>query len=202
MQATYADVFRPTAGRSALAYDVSLILAGSVLLALTGRVSFYLPISPVPITGQTFAVLLAGALLGPVRGPAAVVAYLCEGACGLGVFASGNCGLAYLLGPTGGYLLGFVPAAWLTGVLAQKGWDRRFWTTVLAMTAGTALILLAGSAWLACFVGAASALRLGVLPFVVGDIIKVLAAALLLPSGWKLLERFQAGRKRKRPPQF
>ena len=186
MQLTYADVFRPAAKSRALAYDLLLVLGGSVFVALMARVSVYLPVSPVPITGQTFAVLLVGALLGPRRGAAAMVAYLCEGAAGLPVFA-GGAGLAYMLGPTGGYLAGFVAAAWVVGWLAQRGWDRRFWSTVLAFSAGTAVIFIAGFTWLACIVGPGAAWLLGVEPFVIGAVVKILSAAGLLPTGWKLL---------------
>ena len=190
MHLTYADLFRPSARASALTYDVLLVLGGSVLLGLMARVAVYLPFSPVPVTGQTFAVLLIGALLGPWRGAAAVIAYLFEGAIGLPVFAAGNCGIVYMLGPTGGYLLGFILAAWATGWLARRGWDRHLLSTAMAMTIGSAIILLCGAMWLGCMIGIKKALLAGALPFLPGDAFKIAAAALLLPGGWKLLRAF------------
>jgi len=187
MHPTYADVFRPSARTGALVYDVLSVLGGSVLLALMGQIAFY-PFGPVPVTGQTFAVLLIGALLGPWRGAAAVAGYLLEGAAGLPVFAHGNCGIAYMLGPTGGYLLAFVPAAWVTGWLGRRGWDRRLLSTVAAMTIGSAIILLCGAMWLGCLIGIKKAFLAGVLPFLPGEALKIAAAGLLLPGGWKLLK--------------
>lgn len=183
--ATYADVLRPAARARALAYDLALALAGAVLLAASAQLALW--IGPVPITAQTFAVVLLGALLGSRRGTAAVAAYLAEGAAGLPVFASGGASLAYIAGPTGGYLVGFLPAAWIAGRLAERGWDRRFLSTVAAMAAATALIYVTGAAWLSTYVGPRAALTAGVLPFLPGDLAKVLLAAAALPAGWKLL---------------
>ena len=185
---TAADLFRPNDRVGAWAYNVTLAVAGSVLLAVSARVSFTLPFFPaVPVTGQTFAVLLLGALLGPRLGSATVGLYLLQGAAGLPVFARGG-GLAYMAGPTGGYLAGFLAAAWTVGTLARRGWDRRFLTTVAAMSLGTVLILGIGAVWLAVLLGPARALSAQVL-FLPGAVLKILAAALLLPIGWKLLGR-------------
>jgi biotin transport system substrate-specific component len=170
-----------------LIYDVLLVLGGSALLGLMGQIAFYPPLSPVPVTGQTFAVLLIGALLGPWRGVAAIVAYLLQGALGLPVVASGGCGIAYMLGPTGGYLLGFIVAGWATGWLARRGWDRHLLSTAAAMTIGSAIILLCGAMWLGCMIGIREAFVAGVLPFLPGDAFKIAAAAILLPGGWNLL---------------
>lgn len=184
---TYADILRPAAKRHALVYDAALILGGSLFIALSARVALHLPFSPVPITGQTFAVLLTGALLGSRRGALSLLAYLAEGLAGLPVFSAGRAGLAHLLGPTGGYLLGFVAAAWLTGRLAERGWDRRPLTAALAMLAGNVALYLPGLAWLAAFVGPAKAPALGLYPFIVGDLLKIALATALLPAGWKVL---------------
>ncbi|MFN4183064.1 MAG: biotin transporter BioY, partial [bacterium] len=119
-----------------LAGDVLLILSGSVFIGLMAQISFVLPFTPVPITGQTFAVLSVGALLGSRRGVLTVAVYLMEGILGLPFFAGGSSGLARLLGPTGGYLIGFLPCAWVTGYLCERGWDRKVRTAVLAMLAG------------------------------------------------------------------
>lgn len=144
MQLTLADIFRPKEQTTGLIYDILLILAGSAFIALTAQVSFN--IGPVPITGQTFGVLLTAALLGSKRGLAAVAAYLIEGAfMNLPVFASATFGAAVLAGPTGGYLLGFLPAAFVVGWLAERGWDRSFGKTVVAMILGNLIIYAIGA---------------------------------------------------------
>ena len=184
----YADILRPTVRRSAWLYDAALVLAGSLLIALSAQVAILLPFSPVPVTGQTLAVLLVGALLGSRRGSLAVLTYVVQGLAGLPVFAGGAFGLVRLLGPTGGYLVGFVAAAFLVGLLAERGWDRRVSTTAAAMTLGNLVIYATGALWLAAFVGGLDqALALGVAPFIPGDLLKIGAAALLLPAGWRLL---------------
>jgi len=189
MRVTYADVLRPAAKRNALAYDLVVVVAGSVFIALTAQMSFRLPWTIIPITGQTLGVLLVGALLGSKRGLAAVTAYLLEGASGLPVFAAGGCGTAYLLGPTGGYLAAFLPAAWLVGLLAQRGWDRSMVKAIAAMLLGNLVIYVGGVAWLSVLVGVKEALLAGVGPFVIGDAIKIVMAAFMLPAGWKVLRR-------------
>lgn len=188
---TYADLARPADRQKALIYDLTLVMGGSVLLALCARVSFYL--GAVPTTGQTFGVLLIGALLGSRRGTLAVAAYLGEGAAGLPVFASGMAGIPYMLGPTGGYLLGFLPAAWLAGALAERGWDKRVGTTLLAMTLSDGVVFAVGLLWLAAATAAAgtadasTVLTVGLLPFLPGEVLKICLATALLPTGWKLL---------------
>jgi biotin transport system substrate-specific component len=176
--------------------DAVLILGGSLLTALMARVEIPLPFTPVPITGQTFAVLLVGAALGSRRGALSMAVYLLEGALGLPVFAGGAAGLARLRGPTGGYLIGFIAAAFVTGWLAERGWDRRPATTALAMLTGNAVIYLFGLPWLAWFVGGflgpKGALALGLLPFVPGDLLKLLLATLAFPSVWLLVRRARA----------
>lgn len=169
-------------------YDSFLVLGGSLLLALSAQIAIPLPFSPVPITGQTFAVLVVGMLFGRWRGAAAVLAYLIEGCAGLPVFAEGKAGLAVLLGPTGGYLVSFVPAAFLVGYLAEKGWDRKIPTTFLAMILGNVIIFGLGAGWLGKFVGTDKALSLGVYPFLIGDAVKIGLATFALPGAWKLLE--------------
>ena len=184
---TVADLLRPCEKRLAGFYDVVLIIGGSLLIGLCAHVKVWLPFSPVPVTGQTFAVLMLGMLLGARRGCLAVLAFIIEGAAGLPVFAVGV-GSAALLGPTGGYLFGFIPAAYVTGRLAEKGWDRRIGTTVLAMVLGNLAIYTFGLIWLGCLTGFNSmVLILGLYPFIAGDLAKIILAAILLPSGWKLL---------------
>ncbi len=185
---TVADVFRPDERTSAVIYDAIIVICGSLLVGLSAQVKIYLPFSPVPITGQTFAVLMLGALLGSRRGGLAMVAYLVEGLMGLPVFASGI-GLAALLGPAGGYLVGFVPAAYIVGRLAEEGWDRRVLTTIAAMIIGDAVLLTFGFAWLAILTDVKTALVAGLISFIPGDILKIAIAAVALPGGWKLLAR-------------
>jgi biotin transport system substrate-specific component len=184
---TYADLIRPTEKRAALAYDTSLIIGGSLLVALAAQISIRLPFSPVPVTGQTLAVLLIGALLGSRRGVWSMIAYLIQGLIGLPVFASGASGPAHVMGPTGGYLVGFIAAAYVTGRLAERGWDRHVMTTSLAMLIGNAIIYGFGLSWLSLYVGK-QAIALGLLPFALGDVIKLALAAAALPFGWKLLK--------------
>ena len=165
--------------------DILLVVAGSLFVAVCSRIE--IPIQPVPITGQTLAVLLLGALLGTKRGSISVVGYLGMGASGLPVFAGGASGAARLIGPTAGYLIGFVAAAVVVGWLSERGWDRRIGTTALAMVAGNLVIYLFGVAWLAQFVGWQRVLSLGVLPFLVGDAVKIGLAAFAMPIGWSLI---------------
>jgi biotin transport system substrate-specific component len=198
---TLADVWRPApaepraAGPRALslAFDLALTLVGSALIALSARIAIPLPFSPVPVTGQTFAVLLVGAALGRWRGAAAVIAYLAEGAAGIPVFAGLNAGPAALVGPTGGYLFGFIPGAWLCGLLAERGWDRRAGTTILSMILGNVAIFAVALPWLARYVGSSNVWAMGFWPFVPGDVVKIGLAAAALPLAWKWLGR-EAGR--------
>jgi biotin transport system substrate-specific component len=185
--ATVADLWRPSEKRLAGFYDVALIFSGSLLIAVCAHIRVLLPFSPVPITGQTFAVLMIGALLGARRGCLAVLAYIAEGVAGLPVFALGV-GPAVLIGPTGGYLFGFIPAVYITGRLAEMRWDRRIRTTVLAMVLGNLVIYSFGLFWLCCLTGFnTNVLFLGLFPFIVGDLMKIILAAIVLPSCWKLL---------------
>ena len=190
---TVIDVFRPDEKISADFYDAIFIICGSLILGLSAQVKVYLPISPVPITGQTFAVLMLAALLGSRRGVLAILAYLAEGALGLPVFA-GGIGLAALIGPTGGYLVGFIAVAYLVGRLAEMGWDRRVSTTIAAMLAGEIVLYTFGVCWLAIMTNIRTALTVGLYPFIVGDILKVILAAAVLPAGWKLLDYLKTKR--------
>ena len=180
---TLADVAWPRAGTL---QNVVLIAGASLLTALAARIAIPVPWSPVPITGQTFAVLLSGAVLGARRGFAAQLLYLAEGAAGLPVFAGGAAGAAVLLGPTGGYLLAFPFAAALTGALAAQGWDRRFVTTAAAMLLGSAVIFALGLALLSRFIPSGRLLAAGLLPFLPGDLIKATLAAIAFPAAWRL----------------
>jgi biotin transporter BioY len=167
--------------------SVGLVVGFSLLTSAAAQV--VIPIGPVPITGQTFAVLLTGALLGSRLGAMAMIAYLIEGASGLPFFQSGTGGIQIILGPTGGYLVAFPAPAFITGAFAEHGWDKRFLSAAAAMAIGSVLILLSGWAWLSQFMPAAVAFQVGVAKFILGDVIKIALAAAVLPSGWLLLKR-------------
>src|SRR6476659_8221435 len=169
--------------------SVSLAVVFSLLTALAAQI--VIPIGPVPITAQTFAVLLTGALLGSRLGAMAMIVYLVEGASGLPFFYGGHGGLTHLLGPTGGYLVAFPAAAFITGAFAENGWDKRFLTAVAAMFAGSAIIIVAGWAWFAFVTHTApgAAFKHSIAPFLMGDVIKIALAASVLPTGWSLLKR-------------
>jgi len=169
--------------------QVGLVIGFSLLTAAAAQV--VIPIGPIPITGQTFAVLLTGALLGSRLGALAMIAYLVEGASGLPFFFGGHFGLAHLVWPTGGYLISFPAAAYITGAFAEHGWDRRFLSAAAMMAIGSAVILFCGWAWFsfAWHTPPMLALAQTVTNLVPGDIIKILLAAAVLPSGWKLVRK-------------
>ena len=169
--------------------DLTLILLGSLFMAVLAQVVIPLPFTPVPITGQTFGVLLVGATLGSKRGAASLTLYLAEGALGLPFFAGGTHGLSVLTGATAGYLLGFIGAAYVIGRLAERGLERSVRTSFIPFLVGTVIIYACGVTWLAVTLGSFSkAIAFGLLPFLIGYIIKLLAAALALPVAWKLIK--------------
>ncbi|MFC1738503.1 biotin transporter BioY [Planctomycetota bacterium] len=197
---TMVDVLLPETRRRTFAYNCFLILGGAFLIALCAHIK--IPLFPVPVTGQTFAILMIAALFGARRGCLSVCAYLAAGAAGLPVFAASPSGIPAFAGPTGGYLVGFVFAAYLVGTLAERGWDRKAGTTVLAMVLGNVVIYAFGLFWLWCLfaagrvsLGGKSLLAAGVYPFVIGDVLKILLAAGILPGGWKLLEGRDTAKK-------
>jgi biotin transport system substrate-specific component len=167
--------------------DLLLITTGALFVAALAQVKIPLPFTPVPLTGQTFAVLLVGAMLGSKRGVASLALYTLMGAVGLPFFAGGASGLAYLSGPTLGYLIGFVVAAYAVGTVAEWGLERSVRTSPVPFLAGTLVIYIFGAGWLAILFGIEKALTLGVLPFIIGDAIKLVLAALALPAAWKLV---------------
>jgi biotin transport system substrate-specific component len=172
-----------------IVHNVILVVVFSVLIALSAQIAIPLPFTPIPITMQTLTVLLTGLLLGSRLGMATLIAYLVEGVVGMPVFTQWGSGIAHLVGPTGGYLIGFVFAAGLVGFLAERGWDRRLWTTLLAMILGNLVIYAFGVGWLSTFLGVGTALAKGMLPFLIGDVIKIALAMVALPGGWALMQR-------------
>jgi len=194
------DVRTDTLMGAALAPLDSTRAAGLAIvfsLFIAASAQFTIPIGAVPITGQTFAVLLTGALLGSRLGAAAVIAYLIEGAVGLPFFAGGGGGIVRFLGPTGGYLVAFPAAAFITGAFAEHGWDKRYETAMAAMAIGSTIIFLGGWAWYAVLTNTppVAAFKLAVLPFLLGDVMKIALAAAVLPTGWALLKRKASGKQ-------
>lgn len=213
---TIATLYRPQSVTAAWIVDISLIMGGAALTALSAQVVIHLNFTPVPITGQTFAVLLAGAALGSVRGALSQLVYVFAGIAGLHVFAGGAHGWSVVVGVTGGYILGFVLAALVVGWLAERGWDRRPLSAAGMLLVGNLAIYAVGLPWLYLSVGAdlcahpffgqyiprlacgnpvALTLYAGLFPFVVGDAIKLLLASSLLPSAWQLVGRLTGARK-------
>jgi biotin transport system substrate-specific component len=190
---TLAAAIWPTAGGSGLrgaARAVILMLAGSVALWLSAKIQ--VPLWPVPMTMQTFVVLTLGIAYGWRLAGATLLLYLAEGAIGLPVFAGSwgeGGGVRHLVGPTAGYLVGFVVAAAVVGYLAERGWDRNPLTAAAAMIVGNLVIYALGIAWLGSLIGTLPALQAGLLPFLLGDAIKVALGAALLPMAWTALRR-------------
>lgn len=170
--------------------DVTVIVASSLVLALSAKIS--VPFYPVPLTMQTFVVIGLGLALGPQRALAAVLLYLGIGAAGLPVFAGTpekGIGLAYMTGPTGGYLLGYIPAALIGGWLAMRGWDRNPFLTLFAALVAGAVIYVPGLLWLGTVIGFDKpVLQYGLYPFIFGDLVKAALAAILFPAAWKAIE--------------
>nr|WP_298684166.1 biotin transporter BioY [uncultured Dongia sp.] len=166
--------------------QAALALIGTLALAVSAHIQ--VPFWPVPMTMQTFVVLMIGAAFGARLAAATVLAYLIEGALGLPVFATGA-GLAYMAGPTAGYLVGFLTAATLVGWFADRGHGRSVMTTLVAFLVGEAVILSLGAGWLAILFGPEKALSAGLLPFLPGEGIKVALACALLPVMWRLARR-------------
>ena len=165
--------------------DMILIVLGALFVAALAQVKVPLPFTPVPLTGQTFAVLLIGATLGSARGAASMALYIVLGTLGMPVFAGGASGLTYLTGATLGYLVGFVIAAYVIGLLAERGLERSVRTSLLPFLLGTIIIYACGVAWLAIVLGSlGQAFMAGVVPFLIGDAIKLVVAAVVLPAAW------------------
>jgi len=183
---------RPTladaVARPAFLTSAAFVLAGAVLTAVLAQVSIPLPFTPVPITLQTMGALLVGSALGSKRGALSLLVYALAGMLGAPVYAAGAGGASHVLGATGGYIVGFMAAAWVAGRLAESGWDRR-WRVILAMVAADAVIFIIGMAWLVPFVGLVNVAMAGLIPFIPGEVLKIAAASGLLPLAWKAVGR-------------
>jgi biotin transport system substrate-specific component len=172
-----------------LVTDAALVVAGTALTAVLAQVA--VPLWPVPITGQTLAVLLVGGTLGAVRGTLSMVLYAAVGMLGLPVFSEASSGVDVVVGPTGGYIVGFVLAAALTGWLAERRWDRKFLGGMVSYLAGSAVVFAVGLPWLAFSLGldVNQTLQAGLYPFIVGGIIKAAIAAGVIRLGWFAADR-------------
>lgn len=176
------------------AFRAAAVLFVTVLTIVAAQISIPLPFTPVPFTLQPMVVLLGGAALGARLGMASQILYIAIGLAGLPVFAASPVlpqGFGRLLGPTGGYLMSYPIAAFVAGYLAQRGFDRRYLTSVLAMGAGLAIIFACGVAWLAWGAprtGLSTAVATGLVPFIPADIVKVLLAATVLPAVWRFMK--------------
>jgi biotin transport system substrate-specific component len=190
------SLVRPSNRVAAVAADVVLVAIGVALISASAQFSFHLPHTPVPVTGQTFAVLLVGGAYGASRGFATMAAYLVVGGLGFGVFAGHSSGwdVLRLSSATGGYLVGMLVAATVVGWLADRDWDRQVRRSIPAMLLGNVIIYAFGATWLAhaLDLSAQQAWDLGVKDFLPGDAVKILLAAGLLPAGWWVVDKVRA----------
>lgn len=191
-------VARPSSRARAFAVDAALVLSGVVVVALLAKVSFF--IGPVPITGQTLGVIVVGAALGARRGAAALTTYMLVGLAGLPVFAGPVAGPAYVLLPSFGFILGFIPAAYVAGWFAERAWDRKPWLAFVGFVAASVIPFLIGVPYMAVILSTvmgqqitfASVMAAGVLPFIVPGLIKAAFAALLVPGAWLIVRAVDA----------
>lgn len=193
LQPTLASALWPSSTKTGALRAAVLMVLGTVALWLSAKIQ--VPLIPVPITMQTLVVLVIGVAYGWKLGGATMLLYLAEGAVGLPVFAgnwSEGGGVHHLYGPTAGYLIGFAVAAAICGSLAERGWDRSLLKAGAAMVIGNLVIYALGLTWLAIQIGMADALKYGLLPFLVGDALKIVLGACLLPGTWRLIGRNKA----------
>jgi biotin transport system substrate-specific component len=169
--------------RGRVAVDIALVIGASALIAIAAQIAVPIPFTPVPLTLQPLAVLLVGVVLGSRRGAAAAILYLLEGLSGLPVFAQGHGGALWLAGPTAGYLYSYPFAAFIAGWFSERGWGRS------GMLVALAVIYLGGWAWLAMLAGPRAAVAMGIVPFVIADVVKVAIGAALLPYAQRAIAR-------------
>jgi biotin transport system substrate-specific component len=187
LDATLAATLWPTRRSLRFARNAALAIGGALALALSAKVQ--VPFTPVPMTLQTLVVLALGAAYGARLATATIALYLLEGLLGLPVFAGALAGPAYMVGPTGGFLAGFLLAAALVGSLAERGWDRSWGLLLASMALGHVAIFALGFAWLAILIGPEKAFMLGVAPFALATIVKTLLACALVGAAWSALNR-------------
>lgn len=180
MAMNYSYLINETADDRSWFKEAAVILGASIIIALFAPISIRLPFTPVPIAVQAQVILLLSCLLGSKRAAMAVLTYLFQGAIGLPVFAGGSAGIFVLAGPTGGYLVGYVLAAFVTGFLMERMTQRNPSRAFMAMGLGNLIVYLFGTAWLSRYIGFQSAILLGVLPFLIGDLLKLLVATKFL----------------------
>src|SRR5438132_4437076 len=169
--------------------NVALVIAGSAIIAIAAQIAIPVPFTPVPLTLQPIAVILVGAALGSQRGAAAATLYLLEGLSGLPVFAQGHGGPLWLIGPTAGYLYSYPFAAFIAGWFSQRGWGNTVARSIFGMLVALAVIYIGGWSWLTHFAGPRGAFTMGVAPFIVADMVKVVLGAALLPYAERLVAR-------------
>lgn len=169
--------------------SLALVLVGVGILAVSARIQ--VPFYPVPVTMQTLAVMMIAMAYGSKLGTTTLFSYLLAGFLGAPVFA-GGAGFAYMAGPTGGYLAGFLLVGVVLGALADRGWTRNWQTTAAAMLVGTAIIYLLGVTWLSQLIGFDKAITFGLVPFIYGDILKLVIAAAAVPYMWKIVAKLTA----------
>lgn len=191
--ASTATLRRAIFPRAGLLTDAALVLGGALFVALFAQISISLPFTPVPITGQTFAVLLVGGSLGAVCGTSSMVLYMLMGIVGLPVYADHQSGIDVIKGASGGYIIGFLVAGFVVGMLADRGWDKKFSTAVTMMLTGNVFIFLVGVIWLqhVLHTDLNTTLEEGLYPFVPGEILKLYCAAALFPGAWALVRRIR-----------
>ena len=175
--------------RGRAAANMLLVIGASLLIAIAAQIAIPLPFTPVPLTLQPLAVILIGVVLGSTRGAAAAALYLLEGASGLPVFAQGHGGAAWLLGPTAGYLISYPFAAYVAGLVSERGWGSTIIRAISGMLLALGVIYLGGWSWLAVLTDARSAFVAGVAPFVLADIVKVAIGAALLPKAQQIIAK-------------
>ena len=185
----YSDTFIHEKALPHRVINIAIILVASWIIAVSAQITINLPFSPVPITGQTLAVLLTGIILGKKLGTLSIAAYLAQGAAGLPIFAGGKSGFATLFGPTGGYLIGFLAAVYVVGLLSELRFKRSLYVNFSALVIGNIIIYLFGLGWLARFVGESQVLQLGFYPFLIGDMLKILLGIVLVGGSSALFSR-------------
>ena len=185
----YSDILIPERSLPNRVVNIAIILGTSWIIGISAQITINLPFSPVPITAQTLVVLLTGLFLGKNLGAASIAAYLAQGAAGLPLFAGGKSGLVTLFGPTGGYLFGFLAAAYIVGMLSELRNQRSLFQASSTLIVGNIIIYIFGLVWLARYVGESQVLQLGLYPFLIGDLLKILLGIALVGGSGALLSR-------------